>query len=227
MTDLAAFRRELDVFVAETLGEEGARQIFIQTAGPALAEFEAEWRSVRPDATFERFVDGRETDDISAVAADGVILERVVAVAPMVRRALELFDLMTRVRTGGYKSQTFVFSGGARASTAAALANRDDFVVIANVSAFARRAELRGFNIAEGLGAGAGLFETIASIIADEFAATANAAYYTWRTIEGRRIPVLALGGAARFAGRRGRGGGRRGVSRAGDRASFPRGRRK
>lgn len=204
MAELEAFRRELDAFLDETLSDEGQQRIFVSLARDTLEEFEAAWRSRQPGARFDRRVDGSSVKALEEVTIPGgVVFERVQTIAPMVRRALQLFDQLTKVVTGGYKSQTFVFAGAGRARGVAALNNDDNFVVIANVSSFARKAERQGFNIARVASGGDGLFETIGAIMRREFANTANAVYFTYRTIEGNRVPVLAIGGAARFAGQR------------------------
>lgn len=201
MAELAAFRRELEAYIDEALSPDGRQAIFVSLAREALADFEAAWRERSPGVTFERFVDGVKTPDISSVAPGGVISERVVTIIPMVRRALELFDIMTKVVTGGYKSKTFVFAGGRRVTRAEDLNNEDEFVAIANVSEFSRKAEQRGFNLAGGVNGTGGLFETIASILDDEFSDAANTVYFTYRTIEGNRVPIIAIGNAAGFAG--------------------------
>lgn len=200
---LEAFSRELEVFVDRALSVEGRQAVFVSTARGALEDFEAGWRARQAGATFERVVDGSKVARLEDVRIPGgVVFERVVAIAPIVKRALELFDLMTKVVTGDYKSRTFVFADGARVAGAAQLDAGDDFVVIGNVSDFARKAERVGFNLAAGFGRD-GLFETIASILQREFAETASAIYFTFRTLEGRRVPVIAIGGSAQFAGRR------------------------
>lgn len=204
MPRLDAFRRELDVFIEDATSADTRREIFVSISREALGEFETAWRARQPGVAFNRFVDGdqaRRLEDV--VIPGGTVAERVQTVAPMVRRALQLFDIMTKVVTGGYKSETHVFSNDGRFSTVADLANRDDFVIIANVSDFARKAEQRGFNLAAGVEGTGGLFETIASILSREFRDAANGVFFTYRTIEGNRVPVIAIGGAATFAGNR------------------------
>ena len=200
MTALDAFRREIDVFIDQELGD-GARALFVATARQTLEQFEQAWRERYRDATFDRRVDGSSVKALEDVQSGGVVSERVITVLPIVRRALELFDLMVRVVTGGYKAQTFLFSEGARVGSVGGLGSADDFVVLANVSDFARPAEQRGFNLREGVFGAGGLFESMAAILQREFAESANAVYFTYRTIEGNRVPVLAIGGAAQFAG--------------------------
>ena len=214
MASLDAFRRELDVYLDEAVSIEGRREIFLSAAREAIEDFEAAWRRQSPDVGFQRIVDGRRAARLEEVKVGGVIAERVQSVIPILRRALQLFDILTKVVTGGYKSQTFVFSNGVRVGSVSQLANDDDFVVIANVSDFARKAEQRGFNLGAKKSGTGGLFETIASMLAREFAESANGVYFTYRTIEGNRVPIIAIGNAATFAGIR-----RRGVDRDNDKS--------
>lgn len=204
MVQIAAFRREIEVYVNRALSVEGQRALFVATAEETLDEFEDAWQARLSTVSFERFVDGVLTEEISRVRIpNGVVAERVVAVAPILDFALEQFDRLTKVVTGGYKSQTHIFLNGSRVSAAQDLVGSNDLLIVANVSDFARKAERQGFNLRDGAGFSTGLFETVAAITARQFADTANAIYFTFRDIEGDRVPVLAIGGAATFSGRR------------------------
>lgn len=197
MVALEAFRRELDVFVERALGEEGRREIFLGIARPTVEAFEADWRQALggTDVT-EVFVDGRKGARLEEVRMPGgVILARARPIGPIVDRALEMYDLFVKVVTGDYKADLAVFVDDAPSSRAGARsAGAGAEVVITNLSPFARKGEVRGFNDRDGSNFPNGLFEGIASLLREEFRATNAPISGAWRSFGGRRLPAIAIG---------------------------------
>lgn len=195
MASVASFRRELDVFLEETLSVEGRRRIFVGIARDELSKFEADWRAALTAPNFERFVDGKKDAPLESVRIDGgTIAERVRAIGPVLDRALELFDVFTKVLTGDYKSQTAVFVDGARVSRGAEPPPSASYVSIVNLSPFARKAEVRGFNDKDDSGFRNGLFESLAAIITSEFKGSGAGAAFSFDEYGGVRLPELIIG---------------------------------
>lgn len=194
MAELATFRRELDVYLDETLGEKGRRDLFVGIARDTIADFEADWRaSLGQDPSIEVFVDGVSGAPLSSVTMPGgTISARVQPIGPIVDRALELFDLFTKVVTGGYKADTVVFVNDAE--TSSTNIGPEDRVVITNLSPFARKGEVRGFNDEDHSGFRNGLFEGIATILKQEFRGYPVPIAYVWRRFGGRDLPALMIG---------------------------------
>lgn len=193
MAAISSFRRELDVFLDETLSVDGRRQIFVGIAREELAKFESDWRAALPGAQFERFVDGKKDAAIDQVRIDGgVVAERVRALGPVLDRLLELFDIFTKVLTGGYKSETAVFANGSRVGRGVEPAPGSSIEIV-NLSPFSRKAEVRSFNDKDDSGFSNGLFESLAAILNAEFRGSSVSVYFGWETFEGRRLPMIAL----------------------------------
>lgn len=207
MAELEAFRREIDAFVAESLGVDARRTLFLGLAGEALTDFETQWRASAPQVRFAGFVDGSASKDVGEVnIPGGTLAETADMTAAILDRALDLFDRFTKVVTGDYKAQTQIFVDDVQKDAAAARTAAGSLIVIANVAAFARKAETQGFNVTDGAGLPDGLFASIAAILRQEFKGSVDRVYYTWRTILGERVPIVAIGAGATSAGRRRRG---------------------
>lgn len=192
---LAAFRRELDVFVDQALGPEGQREIFVAVAREALAEFEAQWRSaLAKEPEFERFVDGRLGADLASVRADGVIAERVRPIGPIVDRALELFEIFTKIVTGESKSRIFAFVNDMQTPLGSAEARPGDQVAITMLADWDWKGEVRGFNDKDTSGFSNGLFESVAAILKKEFSGAQTPIRFTGRNFAGRRRPAILIG---------------------------------
>lgn len=194
MADLQAFRRELDVFLEQATSIEGRREIFVGIALEEITRFESQWReALGEDPQTEVFVDGVEGAPIEAVTIPGgTVAARVIPLGPVVDRALELFDLLTKVVTGDYKTQTAVFVNDVRGSAATATAG--DQVAIVNLAPFARKAEIRSFNDADNSGFRNGLFEGVAALLRREVRGVAVPVRYVWRSFGGQRLPALLIG---------------------------------
>lgn len=197
MAELAAFRRELDVFIKEATSLEGRREVFLGVARPTLAAFEADWRAaIGADPSVQIFVDGRAGAPLDSVTIPGgVIAARVRPVGPIADRALALYDLFVKRLTGDYANDVAVFVDGAQstrgeASAAAGAAQ----VAVTNLSPFARKGEVRGFNDKEGSGFANGLFEGLVVLLRDEFRGTPIPIREAWRPFAGRRLPSILIG---------------------------------
>ncbi|MBY0421858.1 MAG: hypothetical protein K2Q06_06105 [Parvularculaceae bacterium] len=196
MAALAAFRRELDVFIDETLSIDGRREIFLGVARPTIAAFEADWRAAMGGAdVVETFVDGVRGAPLEAVTIPGgVVAARARPVGPVVARLFEMYDLFVKVVTGGYAADIAVFVGDAPASRVQAEnAGPGAEVIVTNLSPFARKGEVRGFNDRDGSNFPNGLFEGLAGLLRDEFAGSGATISSRWRTLDGRRLPAIAI----------------------------------
>ena len=207
MTTIDAFRRDLDGWLADSFSEENRRRMLVAVSEEGIARWHAQWKTRYERARAEVSVDGRLGAPLTSVRVPGgVIAARINAIAPIVDRALELLDQFTKVVTGGYKSQTFVFVDDVPQTDVSA-ARLGDLVTIANVSPFARKAERRGFNVADGAPFTDGLFEGVSAILKREFNDTLNTVYFTFRDYGGAgRVPMIAIGEGAAGQGRRPRG---------------------
>ena len=194
--DVATFRREIDLFLDQSVSVAGRREIFVAFAQEEFARFEADWRAaLNAEPSVERFVDGRKDAPLQAVKIPGgVAVERVQPIGPIVDRALELFDLFTKIVTGDYDAHTEVFINDARRGRAGAEAQPGDEVAIVNLAPFARKAEARRFNDKDASGFSDGLFEGIAAILKQEFRGGGVAIRYAWRAFDGQRLPLLLIG---------------------------------
>lgn len=194
MASLGAFRKEIDVFLDETASVEGRREVFVGVARGAIAEFEADWRAaLGADPEVQVFVDGARGAPLESVRIPGGgVAARVQPIGPIVDRALELFDLFTKVVTGDYASETVAFVNDVRGSARAA--QPGDQVAIVNLSPFARKAEVRSFNDADSSGFRNGLFEGIAVLLKREFKTQLIPIKYVWRAFGGKRLPALLIG---------------------------------
>lgn len=196
MAELSAFRRELDVFIDGATSIAGRREIFLGVARPEIAAFEADWRAaVKGDPGIEVAVDGRKGAPLeSVVIPGGTIAARAAPVGPIVDRALEMYDLFVKVLTGDYKRQIAVFVNDAASSRSqASLAGAGDQVAITNLSPFARKGEVRGFNDKDSTGFPNGLFEGLAKLLRDEFKGSGVAIREAWRPFAGRRLPAILI----------------------------------
>lgn len=193
----------LEDFLTDVLSSDGRRQIFVATAAEGIAEFREEWRAATGTARIETAVDGRKGAPFESVKIPGgVIAARVNALLPIVSRAFELLDQFTKVVTGGFKSKTYLFVNDVRAANVAET-DLGTLVTIANVSAFARKAERRGFSKVDGAPFSDGLFEGIAAILGREFQETLTGVYFTFRDYGAGRVPTIAIGEGADQQGRR------------------------
>lgn len=194
MAKLEAFRTEIDLFLNQVLSAESRGHVFVSLAEDRLTKFEQDWRKAAGDRiTFERFADGREVTSLAGISGPKVIAERVVTLGLAVNRALELFDLFTKVVTGDYKAQTFVLAGGSRISAGEAdQISSDAEVEIVNVTPFSRKAEARGFNDADSSGFKNGLFESIAAILKQEALVPVK---FSFSGQGGARLPSIIIGG--------------------------------
>lgn len=196
MAALSAFRRDLEVFLNDTTSVEGRREIFIGIARPTLAEFESDWRTaIGGDPGVETFVDGVKGAALEAVRIPGgVVAARVAPVGPIVDRALELYDLFVKVVTGDYAGDVSVFVNDAPASRAqGSTAAGSDQVAITNLSPFARKAEVRGFNDRDGSNFPNGLFEGLAAVLRAEFRGSPIPIREAWRSFGGKRLPSILI----------------------------------
>ncbi|MEZ5915861.1 MAG: hypothetical protein R3C42_09605 [Parvularculaceae bacterium] len=191
---LELFRQEIDLYINETLSDAARSKFFVGYSQEAVAAFEKDWNSATEGrARFELFADGRRIESIASAAGSSVISERVKTLGLTVSRALELFDLFTKVVTGDYKSQTFIYvNGGEIQESEADQIPSEAEVVIVNMSPFARKAEKRGFNDADSSGFKNGLFESIAAILKQEATVPVRFAF------DGKgagRLPAIIIGG--------------------------------
>ncbi len=188
--------REIDVWLDETLSVEGRRDIFLSIAEPALADFEASWRAaVAGDPDFQVFVDGREGAPLSSVAIPGgTVAERVRPIGPIVKRAIELFDLFTKVVTGGFKGELSAFVNDARRPLFGAEAEPGDQVFITSVTDFTWKGEVRGFTDIDSSGFSKGLFASIAAILKAEFKGAVVPIRFAGRNVAGQRLPGVLIG---------------------------------
>ena len=196
MATLEAFRREIDVFVDQAFSPEGRREIFLGVARPAIAEFEADWRAALARDVVETFVDGRKGAALESVRIPGgVVAARARPVGPVVARLLELYDLFVKRVTGDYAADLAVFVNDAPSSRGAATnAGGGDQVLVTNLSPFARKGEVRGFNDKDGSNFPNGLFAGLAFLLREEFRDSNAAISEAWRSFDGRRLPAIAIG---------------------------------
>jgi hypothetical protein len=210
MAALSGLHKEIEAYLDETLSDDARRDLFITIAGEQISAFEDGWKgalSSPPD--FQHFVDGRPSGSPAQVKIpDGFVSERVVTIQPVIKRAVELLDQFTKVVTGDYKSKTKIYRNDAEISGAGNVFDRDDLVVIGNISDFARKAERRGFNSTLGATRETGLFASVAAILKKEFRGSLVPIYFTFRALADERVPVIAIGEGATSAGRRPRGSG-------------------
>lgn len=192
--DFTATRRELDLDLAGIVPDL-RRQVFVAMAQEEIAEFDAGWRAAlgrEPDTVTA--VDGMIGKPISEVMAGGVISHRVQPTGPIVQRALELFDLFTKVVTGGFKSEHALFVDGAQRPIRGPEPPAGSSVEIVNLSAFARKAETRGFGAKDSAGFPDGLMEGIAAQLRREFRGAPVAIRAKWDLFGGQRLPAVAIG---------------------------------
>lgn len=191
-----ALAREIDAFIDSALSEGGQRAIFLGVAIPALQEFEESWRAtVTGEPDFQRFVDGREDAPLESVAMPGgVIAERVRPIGPIVKRAAELFDLFTKVVTGGFKGELSAFVNDVRRPLFGAEAAPGDQVFITSVTDFTWKGEVRGFTDKDSSGFSRGLFASIAAILKREFSGAITPIRFVGRNVAGRRLPGVLIG---------------------------------
>jgi hypothetical protein len=195
MVGLDAFRRELDVFIDGALSPEGRREIFLGVARPTIAAFEADWREALQQDVVETFVDGvRGAPFQSVQIPGGVIAARARPIGPVVARLFELYDLFVKVVTGDYAADIAVFVDDAatsRAQAETAVAGAE--IVVTNLSPFARKGEVRGFNDRDGSNFPNGLFEGLAGLLREEFSGSGATISSRWRAFGGRRLPAIAI----------------------------------
>lgn len=203
--------REIDLWLDEKLSPDGRRDLFVAIAGEAISAFEEGWRGAYggyPD--FQHFVDGRPSGNPYEVRIPGgFVAERVVTIGPIVKRAIELLDKLTKVVTGDYKSRTHIYRNDAEIAFGDTAFTDDDLIVIGNLAEFARLAEQRAFNITDGGRFRTGLFETVAAMLKREFANSSVPIYFTYRALSGDiedRVPIIAIGSNATDAGKRPKG---------------------
>lgn len=191
---LELFRQEIDLYINQTLSEEGRAKFFVAYAQKEFEAFEKKWTTAtQGKAQFERFADGQSVQGFSESTREKVLLERVKMLGVTVDRALELFNLFTKVVTGDYRAQTFVFVEGNRIGASQAQSIRADAQVsIVNLSPFARKAEARGFNDTAGSGFKNGLFESIAAILKQESTVPVR---FTFEGNGDARLPAIKIGG--------------------------------
>lgn len=191
-----ALAREIEALIDETLSVEGQRAIFLGIAEPVLQEFEADWRaSVSGEPDFQRFIDGQEGASLETVRMPGgVIAERVRPIGPIVKRAIELFDLFTKIVTGGFKSELSAFVNDARRPLFGAEAEAGDQVFITSVTDFTWKGEVRGFTDKDSSGFSKGLFASIAAILKREFSGAVVPIRFVGRSVGGRRLPGVLIG---------------------------------
>lgn len=188
--------REIEVWLDETLSVSGRRDLFLSIARPELAAFEAQWRSaLAEEPDFQLFVDGREGASLSSVSIPGgTIAERVRPIGPIVKRAVELFDLFTKVVTGDFKSELSAFINNARRPLFGAEADPGDQVFITSVTDFTWKGEVRGFTDVDSSGFTKGLFASIAAILKREFPGALTPIRFAGRTVAGQRLPGVLIG---------------------------------
>lgn len=196
MPSIQAFRRELDVFLNEALSIEGRKEIFVGIAREAIQTFEADWRAaLKADPTTEVFVDGRLGAPLTAVTIPGgFVSARVTPLGPVVDRAVELFDLFTKVVTGGFKAETVAFVNDVRTPIRAIDETAGDQIAITNLAPFARKGEVRSFTDTESSGFRGGLFEGVAAVLKREIRGTPVPVRYVWRSFGGDRLPAILIG---------------------------------
>ena len=192
--DFTARAREIDLDFADWLA--GERQaVFVATAREEIAAFDQTWREAtgrEPDT--ETFVDGVRGQPITAVKSGGVIAHRVQPTGPIITRALELFDLFTKVVTGDFKQRHALFVDGVRRPIGGPEPDPGAAVEIVNLSDFARKAEVRGFGAKDGAGFPDGLMAGIAAQLKREFRGAPVPIRAKWDLYQGRRLPAVAIG---------------------------------
>lgn len=192
---LAAFRKDLEVFIRDDLGEERQREIFLAISREQIDAFEEEWRAALPgDPDFQRFIDGRQTDAIDGATLDSVIAERVRPIGPIVDRALELFELFTKVVTGESKRQIYAFVNDRQTPLGSAEASPGDQVVIASLSDWNWKGEVRRFNDTDSSGFSKGLFASIAAILKREYPTAVVPIRFGGRSFGGKPAPAVLIG---------------------------------
>lgn len=196
MPSIQAFRRELDAFLDEALSVEGRKEIFVGIARDEISKFEADWRSaLKADPTIEVFVDGQLGAPLEAVTIPGgFIAARVTPLGPVVDRAVELFDLFTKVVTGGFKAETVAFVNDVRTPIRSIDETAGDQVAITNLAPFARKGEVQGFTDTDSSGFRNGLFEGVAAVLKREIRGTPIPVKYIWRSFGGDRLPAILIG---------------------------------
>ena len=192
-----ALAREIDLYLDESLSVSGRREIFLGVAEPLLADFEADWRralSEEPD--FQLFVDGREGGDLASVQIPGgTVAERVRPVGPIVKRAVELFDIFTKLVTGGFKGDLTAYVNDKARSLFGAEAEAGDQVFITALTDFTWKGELRGFTDKDSSGFTKGLFASIAAILKQEFPNSLVPIRFAGRSVPGwGRLPGVLIG---------------------------------
>lgn len=189
--------REIEIYLDETLSVTGRREIFLGVAEPALADFEARWRqALLQDPDFQIFVDGREGAALSSVSIPGgVIAKRVRPIGPIVKRAVELFDIFTKVVTGAYKGDLTAIVNDVARPLFGAEAEAGDQVFITALTDFTWKGEVKGFTDKDSSGFTKGLFASIAAILKQEFPDALTPISFASRSVAGwGRLPGVLIG---------------------------------
>lgn len=122
MTALQQFRQELDVFLEQTISEQGQLRIFIAFAEEEIERFRAAWaESSGGKAIVDVVVGGQAGAPISSARLSDPVLARARTLGLAVDRALTLYDTLTKVVTGGYKADLAVFAASMKVSPEAVL----------------------------------------------------------------------------------------------------------
>ena len=191
-----ALSRQIETYLDETLSVEGRREIFLGLVTEELDAWKAGWRAAlgeEPD--FQIFVDGAEGAPLESVdIPGGVVAGRVRPIGPIVTRAAELFDLYTKVVSGGFKGALAAYVNDARRPLFGAEAEPGDQVFVTSVTDFTLKGEVRGFTDKDSSGFTRGLFASIAAILKKEFSTAVVLIRYAFRNFGARRLPGVLIG---------------------------------
>lgn len=192
-----AFRRDLEVWLDETLGLEGQKKIFVALAREELDRFEEAWRQATgPDAEFQRFVDGVEGAPLESVRMPrGIILEKAAEIGQATKRVVELVRRYTKTVTGGYRAEHETWVNDVAGAFRDPNPSASDTVDIVNVSDFAAKGEVRGFTDldAAGFPVGWGLMRGVASRVKKEFRGSNVSIRVHWDRYGADRVPAIRI----------------------------------
>lgn len=193
MNNLDVFRRELGVFVDESLSAARRLEVFVAISSEVVEEFRADWAEATEGKTkIDVIVDGA-IGKVTQVKSGGTVVARARTLGIVAERALQLYSTFVKVLTGDMAKQLGVFVGGEEfAGGAVGDVQRGSEIVITNLAPFSRKAEFRSYNDADSSGFTDGLFQSVASLLAREVKGLAEVRF-EWRDVAGRRLPAVVI----------------------------------
>ncbi|MEM9014082.1 MAG: hypothetical protein AAGB02_03140 [Pseudomonadota bacterium] len=193
MADFNAIARSIDVLRDPDLTESAQREIFVAFARDRVKEFEDAWRqNVGGDIGIEVSVNGVKGAPIGSLEIDGTVFARVRPVAPVKKRALQLLDLFTKVRTGTLERSLAVFHDNAKASPETP-ANPGETTFITFITDYSGRAEVEAYNDIDASGFAVGLIASVVNKLKKEFRGAPVRIWMAWRRVGALSVPGIGI----------------------------------